>query len=185
MCGYGGCKVRPCLFHFLLYVAHAHVEAAVLLNTSSFTTSLHAPPPSPFRGSGDSHQLGHGDTEHVRTPRQVDALSEQVVVDIAVGSQHCLALTASGDLFGWGKNSSGEVNPSVEATSLPVYIPETSGKGASSIACGAFEVKFPAYSAHRICSMIDSQIKHVRDQVYKLIGDGTESKRVWKRALDV
>lgn len=93
------------------------------------------------RGSGDSHQLGHGDTEHVRTPRQVDALSEQVIVDIAVGSQHCLALTANGDLFGWGKNTSGEVNPCVEAASLPVYIPEASGRGASSIACGAFEVK--------------------------------------------
>ena len=93
-----------------------------------------------LRGSAESHHLGHGDGEHMRFPKQVEALSGHKVVDIAVGSQHCLVLTSQGDVLGWGKNSNGEVDSSAEAIPVPTVISGASRQGVVSISCGAHEV---------------------------------------------
>lgn len=92
------------------------------------------------RGSAESHHLGHGDEEHVRTPKQVGALAEVVVVDVAVGSQHCLVLTDKGDVYGWGKNSSGEVEASGDPVPTPKLITMASKQGVMYLSCGTHEV---------------------------------------------
>lgn len=84
--------------------------------------------------------MGHGQQTHVRSPQCVQLLIGERVVDVAAGSQHCLVLTDDGDLYSWGKNSNGEVDGSGDSVSLPRKISELSGRGAVSIACGAFEV---------------------------------------------
>ena len=94
------------------------------------------------RGSADTYQLGHNSQEHVRSPKLVDCLSGSTVVDVSVGAQHCLALTDTGDVFSWGKNSCGEVDGSGDVVPCPTLIKEVSGKGAISVACGAFEVSY-------------------------------------------
>ena len=93
-----------------------------------------------YRGSAESHHLGHGDEEHVRTPKQVAGLAEETVVDIAVGSQHCLVLTDKGDVYGWGKNSSGEVDGSNDPVPSPKLIVAVSNQGVMNMSCGAHEV---------------------------------------------
>ena len=93
-----------------------------------------------LRGSAEFHHLGHGEEEHVRTPQQVSGLSEEEVVEVAVGSQHCLALTARGEVYGWGKNSTGEVDASRDAVALPTLIPGASKLGVVYVACGMHEV---------------------------------------------
>ena len=95
---------------------------------------------SSCRGSADSHHLGHGDEEHVRTPKQVAGLAEEAVVDVAVGSQHCLVLTDKGDVYGWGKNASGEVDASNDPVPTPKLIAAASNQGVMSMSCGANEV---------------------------------------------
>ncbi len=107
-----------------------------LLRPPSLLSSL---PPFSHRGSAESHHLGHGDEEHAHVPKHVQALSKYHVTDAAVGSQHCLALTSTGDIYGWGKNTSGEVNSSGKVVSLPKLIPEASKQGVVYIACGADE----------------------------------------------
>ena len=52
-----------------------------------------------LRGKGDNYRLGHGTDEHVRFPRQVEYLSGKKVVDMAVGSTHCLAITEDGEVY--------------------------------------------------------------------------------------
>uniref|UniRef100_A0A3B3D0M2 E3 ubiquitin-protein ligase HERC2 n=1 Tax=Oryzias melastigma TaxID=30732 RepID=A0A3B3D0M2_ORYME len=54
-------------------------------------------------GKGDNQRLGHGTDEHVRYPKLLDCLQKKVV-DIAVGSTHCLALTDEGEVHSWGSN---------------------------------------------------------------------------------
>uniref|UniRef100_A0A3B3YFA5 HECT-type E3 ubiquitin transferase n=1 Tax=Poecilia mexicana TaxID=48701 RepID=A0A3B3YFA5_9TELE len=54
-------------------------------------------------GKGDNQRLGHGTDEHVRYPKLLDSLQKKVV-DIAVGSTHCLALTDDGEVHSWGSN---------------------------------------------------------------------------------
>lgn len=94
----------------------------------------------PCRGSADSHHLGHGDEEHVRTPKQVAGLAKEMVVDMAVGSQHCLVLTDRGDVYGWGKNSTGEVDASGDPVPTPKLIAAASNQGVMNMSCGAHEV---------------------------------------------
>ncbi|XP_024133922.1 E3 ubiquitin-protein ligase HERC2 isoform X2 [Oryzias melastigma] len=55
-------------------------------------------------GKGDNQRLGHGTDEHVRYPKLLDCLQGKKVVDIAVGSTHCLALTDEGEVHSWGSN---------------------------------------------------------------------------------
>uniref|UniRef100_A0A672Q5U6 E3 ubiquitin-protein ligase HERC2 n=1 Tax=Sinocyclocheilus grahami TaxID=75366 RepID=A0A672Q5U6_SINGR len=55
-------------------------------------------------GKGDNQRLGHGTDEHVRYPKLLDSLQGKRVVDIAVGSTHCLALTEEGEVHSWGSN---------------------------------------------------------------------------------
>ena len=38
-----------------------------------------------FRGKGDNHRLGHTVEDHVRYPKQLEALSNKKVTDIAIG----------------------------------------------------------------------------------------------------
>uniref|UniRef100_A0A3Q2Y7Y6 E3 ubiquitin-protein ligase HERC2 n=1 Tax=Hippocampus comes TaxID=109280 RepID=A0A3Q2Y7Y6_HIPCM len=54
-------------------------------------------------GKGDNQRLGHGTDEHVRYPKVLDSLQKKVV-DVAVGSSHCLVLTDDGEVHSWGSN---------------------------------------------------------------------------------
>ncbi len=49
------------------------------------------------RGKGDYYRLGTDSSSHVMKPQHVEAMTKKVV-QIAVGSLHCLALTESGEV---------------------------------------------------------------------------------------
>jgi len=53
-------------------------------------------------GKGDYYRLGHGSDQHVRKPTPVQGLRGKKVVHVAVGALHCLAVTESGTVYGWG-----------------------------------------------------------------------------------
>ncbi|XP_039436955.1 probable E3 ubiquitin-protein ligase HERC2 isoform X1 [Culex pipiens pallens] len=63
-------------------------------------------------GKGHGGRLGHGNSEHSNVPKLVHALEGKKIVDVAVGSAHCLALTSSGELYGWGRNDYQQICPS-------------------------------------------------------------------------
>jgi alpha-tubulin suppressor-like RCC1 family protein len=68
-------------------------------------------------GSGISGQLGHdkilndvmSTVNFKKDPQIIISLSEKVIVDIAVGSKHNIALADDGSVFGWGCNSKGQL----------------------------------------------------------------------------
>ncbi|XP_048243824.1 E3 ubiquitin-protein ligase HERC2-like isoform X1 [Haliotis rufescens] len=60
-------------------------------------------------GKGDNYRLGHGSEDHVRHPKQIDGLMGKKVVDVAVGSMHCVVITEDGEVFCWGKNEQGQL----------------------------------------------------------------------------
>lgn len=47
-------------------------------------------------------------------PRRLSAFDGRKVIDLAVGSAHCVALTNGGDLFGWGRNDFKQISKSVD-----------------------------------------------------------------------
>ena len=93
-----------------------------------------------YRGSGESYHLGHGEDDHVRVPKLISTLANEKVVDVAVGSDHCLALTEDGDLYGWGKNSNGEVTTSCEPVCVPTLIENVPKNSVTYVSCGASHV---------------------------------------------
>lgn len=56
---------------------------------------------------GDNYagQLGTGDDIHREQPCMVQSLSENKIVNISTGFQHCLYLSEKGEVFGIGKNN--------------------------------------------------------------------------------
>lgn len=48
-------------------------------------------------------------------PQQLPALSGVHVQDVAVGAEHTLALSSTGDVYAWGSNSEGQVRPAAAA----------------------------------------------------------------------
>ena len=93
------------------------------------------------RGSGDSHHLGHGSTDHTRKPRVIDALAPHHIKDIAAGTHHCLAVTEQGEVFGWGANASSEVEAKAgDSLPVPSMLSEASHNGVVYISCGSHEV---------------------------------------------
>ncbi|ETN64680.1 hect E3 ubiquitin ligase [Anopheles darlingi] len=62
-------------------------------------------------GKGHGGRLGHGHSEHTASPKAIQALEGKNIVDLAVGLAHCLALTASGELYGWGRNDFQQLCP--------------------------------------------------------------------------
>ena len=58
------------------------------------------------RGKGENHRLGHGNTKNVLVPTLVKGLASENVVQVAMGTFNCLALTAKGEVglclwFNW------------------------------------------------------------------------------------
>lgn len=50
-----------------------------------------------YRGKGDYYRLGTDSNSHVTEPQLVEAMNKKVI-QIAVGSLHCLALTEDGEV---------------------------------------------------------------------------------------
>ncbi|KAG5503763.1 hypothetical protein JIQ42_07279 [Leishmania sp. Namibia] len=94
-------------------------------------------------GVGYQGRLGHGSKAPAYVPTLVRGeLEGHVVVDVACGSFHTVALTASGAVFCWGDNASGQCGTtagSPDAFTAPyrvVGLEFVAGGVARSIACG-------------------------------------------------
>jgi alpha-tubulin suppressor-like RCC1 family protein len=83
-------------------------------------------------GRNTSGQLGNGTTKNSSVPFQVSGLSSGVV-EIATGGFHTCALMAGGDVFCWGRNTSGQLgNGTTKNSSVPVQ--------ASGLSLGVVEI---------------------------------------------
>lgn len=50
-----------------------------------------------------------GPAEYCYIPKKVCALEGKQIIDIAVGSSHCMALSSKNEVFGWGRNGTIEM----------------------------------------------------------------------------
>lgn len=53
--------------------------------------------------------LPEGRARNHNRPQQVPALMAVFIEDVAVGAEHMLALSSTGDVYAWGSNSEGQV----------------------------------------------------------------------------
>ncbi|XP_028301238.1 E3 ubiquitin-protein ligase HERC2 isoform X2 [Gouania willdenowi] len=88
-------------------------------------------------GKGDNQRLGHGTDEHVRYPKLLDSLQGKKVVDFAVGSTHCLALTDDGEVHSWGSNDKLQhFDTLLSNKKQPKALPGLNSKHVVGISCG-------------------------------------------------
>uniref|UniRef100_A0A3B3Y7J2 Uncharacterized protein n=1 Tax=Poecilia mexicana TaxID=48701 RepID=A0A3B3Y7J2_9TELE len=59
--------------------------------------------------SGEVFSWGDGRARNHNRPQQVPALSGIHIQDVAVGAEHTLVLSSTGDVYAWGSNSEGQV----------------------------------------------------------------------------
>lgn len=60
-------------------------------------------------GQGEYGRTGTGSTDDAYTPVPLDSLAAEDIEQIAVGADHNLALTASGQIYSWGRNQQGQL----------------------------------------------------------------------------
>nr|XP_060611660.1 probable E3 ubiquitin-protein ligase HERC1 isoform X2 [Anolis sagrei ordinatus] len=81
--------------------------------------------------------LPEGRARNHNRPQQVPALSGLFVEDIAVGAEHTLALSASGDVYAWGSNSEGQLGLGhTNHVREPTLVTSLQGKSARQISAG-------------------------------------------------
>ena len=64
------------------------------------------------------------------------------VVDVAVGSMHCLAVTEDGEVWCWGRNDQGQLADSNTSSKAdPSLVTLLEGQHISGVACGPAQVR--------------------------------------------
>ena len=60
-------------------------------------------------GKGELGSLGHGDNSDVFIYTLISELQGKNIIDISVGTNHCLALSKDGSVYAWGGNDNGQL----------------------------------------------------------------------------
>ena len=106
-------------------------------------------------GRNSEGQLGNGNTRESNRPQLIEAIPDKVVA-ISAGEYHSLALLESGEVYGWGRNSAGQLGGDIY---LPVLYPRIIqkmdqrmmfspfGKGGKAVGFNELEKKFQNCSA--------------------------------------
>ncbi|XP_048506982.1 E3 ubiquitin-protein ligase HERC2 isoform X2 [Athalia rosae] len=89
-------------------------------------------------GKGDYFRLGHGNDHHIRKPTIVEGLRGKIVVHVAVGALHCLAVTDTGQVYAWGDNDHGQQgNGTTVVNRKPSLVHGLEDAKVNRVACGS------------------------------------------------
>ncbi|XP_033210790.1 probable E3 ubiquitin-protein ligase HERC4 isoform X2 [Belonocnema kinseyi] len=92
-------------------------------------------------GCNTEGQLGLDSSSFAEpVPRMIKALGTSVVVQIACGLKHTLALTNNGELYAWGSNKEGQLGlgPGIRKELKPKLVSSLAGIPIAFIACGGY-----------------------------------------------
>ncbi|CAG9815802.1 unnamed protein product [Phaedon cochleariae] len=117
-------------------------------------------------GEGDDGKLGHGNRTSCETPKLIELLQGYEVVDIACGGAHSAAITASGNLYTWGKGRYGRLGHGDSEDQLkPKLVEALLGYKVIDVACGSGD-------AQTLCITDDDNVWSWGDGDYGKLGRG-------------
>ena len=88
-------------------------------------------------GQARRGQLGQGDMLVRPSPSLLSLPPLTTITKVAAGARHALALTACGEVWGWGDNSKGQLGPGMAALLHPTLISLLKGETARDISCSS------------------------------------------------
>ncbi|CAG5129600.1 unnamed protein product, partial [Candidula unifasciata] len=89
-------------------------------------------------GNGDGGRLGHGDSISRDEPTLITALSGKHIIQICAGSTYSAAISASGELYTWGRGNYGRLgHGSSEDQCYPSLVSALKGHRIVDVACGS------------------------------------------------
>ena len=86
-------------------------------------------------GQARRGQLGQGDMLVRPSPSLVTLPPLTTITKISAGARHVLALTACGEIWGWGDNSKGQLGPGMAALLNPALVSLPKGETARDVSC--------------------------------------------------
>lgn len=117
-------------------------------------------------GEGEDGKLGHGNRMSYDRPKLLEHLNGMSVADIACGSAHSAAITASGHVLTWGKGRYGRLGHGDSEDQLrPKLVEALLGYRAIDIACGSGD-------AQTLCITDDDNVWSWGDGDYGKLGRG-------------
>lgn len=92
-------------------------------------------------------------------PRMVKTLGTSVVVQVACGMSHVIALTNDGKLYSWGSNSEGQLGLGTDVRNeiKPKLISSLAGVPISFIACGGYHSLAISKSGNVMSNVINGE----------------------------
>jgi len=117
-------------------------------------------------GEGEDGKLGHGNKLPCDRPRVIESLRGKDIVDIACGGAHSAAITASGELYTWGKGRYGRLGHGDSDDQLkPKLVEALIGYCVTDVACGSGD-------AQTLCITDDDNVWSWGDGDYGKLGRG-------------
>ncbi|XP_076028585.1 E3 ubiquitin-protein ligase HERC2 isoform X2 [Oratosquilla oratoria] len=117
-------------------------------------------------GEGDDGKLGHGNKSPYDRPRLIETMQGKGVVEIACGGAHSAAITASGELYTWGKGRYGRLGHGDSEDQLrPKLVEALGGYRVIDVACGSGD-------AQTLCITDDDNVWSWGDGDYGKLGRG-------------
>ncbi|XP_074649618.1 E3 ubiquitin-protein ligase HERC2-like [Tubulanus polymorphus] len=117
-------------------------------------------------GEAEDGKLGHGSRSPCDRPRVIDTLRGKDVMDIAAGGAHSAAITASGELYTWGKGRYGRLgHGDSEDQTKPKLVEALKGYRVIDVACGSGD-------AQTLCLTDDDTVWSWGDGDYGKLGRG-------------
>jgi alpha-tubulin suppressor-like RCC1 family protein len=127
-------------------------------------------------GTGESHKLGLGDVSDRETPTPVEALADVPIAHVSCGAKHTMALSADGDVYAWGLESSGQLGLGSYRTKAqtPTKVEALSGIGIQALSCGLC-----AHTHRRATGVFTGRARHGARPRHARV---RSTQRAWLRA---
>jgi len=94
-------------------------------------------------GCGSLGRLGHGEDQHVRVPKLVNALRGKQIVQIAAGNWYTMVISENGSVFSWGYNRFGQTGHGKATTqAFPRHVSSLYNNSIIKVACGKHHALF-------------------------------------------
>lgn len=163
--GIGGTESVSCPT-LLESLHHVFIKKVVVNSGGKHCLALSAEGEVYSWGEGDDGKLGHGNKSSCERPRVIEVLRGKEVVDVACGGAHSACITASGELYTWGKGRYGRLGHGDSDDQLrPKKVEALFGWRVRCVACGSGD-------AQTLCVTEDDCVWSWGDGDYGKLGRG-------------